>query len=239
MQVPQQLFHIPLDKEKKGPHSQSEEEKEDLEEEEYQMLEVSPPPHNNKNTPKAFPLVGKLLDQGENEFQGSIINHLVQAKNMQQLSLGKIIEYHLIKDKDIIYMMFTQNAKCLVFEKQAGGMIGVHSCRETICKEDLKNKMDINLRADYIRGCYSNCFAEYYDKSTKIQCLYVGQNLDNSIKIYDLNRKKQMNLIYSECSHKNIVTAIRFSKDYHYFISGDADGEIRVYLGANSQHMQC
>mmetsp|Transcript_3004 Transcript_3004/g.2852 ORF Transcript_3004/g.2852 Transcript_3004/m.2852 type:complete len:165 (-) Transcript_3004:398-892(-) len=47
-----------------------------------------------------------------------------------------------------------------------------------------------------------------------------------------------MNLIYTENSHRNIVTAIKFSNDWQYFISGDADGELRVYIGVNSQDLQ-
>jgi WD40 repeat protein len=54
--------------------------------------------------------------------------------------------------------------------------------------------------------------------------------MDNSIRVYDLSVKKGgSQMVYAERSHRNMVTAIKFSSDFRYLISGDADGVIHHY----------
>jgi len=72
--------------------------------------------------------------------------------------LDRIAEYHTIKDKQLVHMLFTQNAKCLVFERQQNALLGVYQCRETFFKDDLKYKFDLNLKYDHLKGDLSCVF---------------------------------------------------------------------------------
>lgn len=73
-----------------------------------------------------------------------------------------------------------------------------------------------------------NIFAEFTDAKCKEKShyLYVCGYLDNSIKIFDLKEKEEKHLVYELKSHNARVTCIKFSKDYRYLITCDADGVI-------------
>lgn len=43
----------------------------------------------------------------------------------------------------------------------------MYICREIVCKDDFKNKLEINIKYDYLKGDLSNIIQEYSDKGGK------------------------------------------------------------------------
>lgn len=84
--------------------------------------------------------------------------------------LDRIAECHKIEKKALLHMLFTQNGKCLVFERQdnpnAPGLLGVYLTRETFCKDDLKYRFDLNLKYDNLRGDMNCIFQDFSEKGS-------------------------------------------------------------------------
>jgi hypothetical protein len=102
-------------------------------------------------------------------------------------------------DKQIFYMCFAVN-KCLVFLKEnpksnneASSFIRLVGSRGSFSQDELKDLCNIGLKAANLRGDYSSIFqAAFSEKNPqKFPLLYTCQNLDNSVKVYDLNAKKK------------------------------------------------
>jgi WD40 repeat protein len=78
----------------------------------------------------------------------------------------------------------------------------------------------------------NNVFQEFTDSCQEnAKYLYACGYLDNSVRIFDLNEKKKGkgHLVLALREHSARVTCIKFTKDYAYFFSCDADGIIRHY----------
>jgi WD40 repeat protein len=116
------------------------------------------------------------------------------------------------------------------------GRIVVYCSRVNISKDTFKaeKQYDLNLRFEHVHHELDNIFAEFSCKNEKCvykdqRYLYVCGYLDNTIKIFDLKKKSGEHLVH-QLRHNNArVTCIKFSKDYKYFITCDADGVIQHY----------
>mmetsp|Transcript_34910 Transcript_34910/g.26062 ORF Transcript_34910/g.26062 Transcript_34910/m.26062 type:complete len:101 (+) Transcript_34910:801-1103(+) len=100
MQVPSKLFTGALDKEKRALSNENSEEEKEENEEEKSLPSIAPPEKQVKGGQ-----VGQVVEVGIKE--KSIIKLLIEAKKLQQLQLDNIAEFHVLKDKNVVHMMFT------------------------------------------------------------------------------------------------------------------------------------
>jgi WD40 repeat protein len=90
------------------------------------------------------------------------------------------------------------------------------------------------LRYEQVHHELDNIFAEFSCKTDKCvykkqRYLYVCGYLDNTIKIFDLEKKPGEHFVKELKKNNARVTCIKFSKDYKYLITCDADGVIQHY----------
>lgn len=184
----------------------------------------------------------------------NLINHLVaheKTGNRNELKLGRFADHQqLDASHNIVHMIFTQVKKdCIVIvrvddpsvkaRKQVtentvqSGKIYAYRGRVNIQRDTFKKEgqFDLYLRYEQVHHELENIFAEFTDQkcSDQAKYLYVCGYLDNSIKIFDLSNKDPKHLVREIRTHNARVTCIKFSKDYKYLITCDADGVIHHY----------
>ena len=152
-------------------------------------------------------------------------------------------------------MMFVkpkENRKCLVFTREEDssserymqyvytgqnvaavktGSIFVKSYLQNLnADKDAKEKpLDLMLRYENVHENLHNLFADFSDQCTKnLMLLYVGGYLDNKVRIFELNRKTN-GPCHTLNNHNARVTCVKFSKDYKFLFTCDADGVIHHY----------
>lgn len=71
---------------------------------------------------------------------------------------------------------------------------------------------------------------EYTDRyQDKSKYLYVCGYLDNTVRVFNLSKKKGKHLVHIETKHKARVVCLKFSVDYKYLFTCDVDGVINHY----------
>eukprot|EP00347_Sterkiella_histriomuscorum_P012473 403368442 len=171
----------------------------------------------------------------------SLIRQFMEGPVKKEQDLTKICEVHRITDNDkqVMHMQFHMNT-LLVFvadkspNNDRNPFVKAVGCKtESFTQDDLKYQVNLGLRLRHLKGDLSTTFQTIYlDKNRgRFPLLYTCQNLDNTIKVFDLNVKKgQPNLLFQETQNNAVVTVIKFSPDAKYFVTGDADGIIHHYI---------
>lgn len=186
----------------------------------------------------------------------NLINHFVaniDNPTRSELKLNRCADYQILDaSHDIIHMIIISSKKeCLAFlridDKKAPkdlplnavptGNIVVFCSRVNISKDTFRpeKQFDLSLRYEHVHHELDNIFAEFscknencnYNKNQRL--LYVCGYLDNTIKIFDLKKKPGEHLVRELKNNNARVTCIKFSKDYKYLITCDADGVIHHY----------
>ncbi|CDW75265.1 beach domain-containing protein [Stylonychia lemnae] len=177
---------------------------------------------------------------GRNQPASSLIRRFLEKPKPKDSEINNICEEHKISDpnRQVIHMLLSLN-KCLVFvsdrfqnEGFGNGYISVAGCRESFSQDELKPLCNLGIRIQNLKGDLSAVFQTTtpIKNTQKYPLIYIGQNLDNTIKVFDLNVKKgQPQLVYQESVNNNVVNVIKFSQDSKYFITGDQDGVIHHY----------
>ena len=95
----------------------------------------------------------------------------------------------------------------------------------------MEMEIDLMLRYENVHENLNNIFADFSDQCSKnLMALYVGGYLDNKVRIFELNRRNQPTLQPYTINHHNArVTCVKFSKDYKFLFTCDADGVINHY----------
>jgi WD40 repeat protein len=169
------------------------------------------------------------------------------------MGLGDSAEYSdLDSSLNIIHMLFSPTSKdCMIFarvedqlkaKKQnldimavPNGKIVVHHIEANISKETFAKlpQYDLYLRHEQVHHELNNIFAQFFDKcNPKAKYLYVCGYYDNSIRIFDIGQKDTKpgkHILQKLRTHNARVTCLKFSNDYRFFISCDADGVIHHY----------
>jgi len=186
----------------------------------------------------------------------NLINHFVaniENPIRGDLKLNRCADYQVLdSNHDIIHMIIISLQKqCLAFlrvddsknsnkELPPGaiptGKIVVYCNRVNISRDTFnpQRQYDLFLRYEHVHHELDNIFAEFSCKTDKCiykkqRYLFVGGYLDNTIKIFDLEKKPGEHLVRELKRNNARVTCIKFSKDYKYLITCDADGVIQHY----------
>ena len=87
------------------------------------------------------------------------------------------------------------------------------------------------LRYENVHENLNNIFADFSDQCSKnMMALYVGGYLDNKVRIFELNKRQHGTTnVLTVSNHNARVTCVKFSKDYKFLFTCDADGVINHY----------